>query len=66
VPTPDRQVDGEEDAGYGAADEGVTNDTFPVAQVERPEHEGIENPDKNPDQATDPSSGEGGPNAEAG
>jgi hypothetical protein len=67
VPTPERQqATGKEEGGYGAAEEGATEDTPPQAQAERPEHEGIENPDKNPDKARDSRDAEGGPGADAG
>lgn len=60
------QADGTEEGGYGAAEEGATEDTFAQVQPERPEHEGIENPDKNPDKAPDARDAEGGSSADAG
>ena len=64
MPTPEgEQADGKEEGGYGAAEEDATEDTPPPVQPERPEHEGIENPDKNPDKARDSRAAEGGPDA---
>ena len=67
VPMPEGEQDeGTEEGGHGAAHESASEDAPPQEQPERPEHEGIENPDKNPAKTGDAREPETGPRPHAG